>query len=189
MEDIIVSSGQTSTGLTMTDNTMYVYPGGTATKTKVDTGGYLIVSNGGMAIETRICKSGVCIATGVMDGISIESKGRFDLGDPTSSGGNTSANNTIVYAGGSMNISSGGTATNTTVHSGGSVFIHYATAMGLTMGKGAKYTFFVASDSVVQGTYGGSAFEMADASVSDFTIDSECNLFIGDGVKIGRAHV
>ena len=48
MPDIIVESGQTSTGLTLTENTMKVLAGGTATKTRVETHAYLIVSDGGV---------------------------------------------------------------------------------------------------------------------------------------------
>ena len=182
MADIIVSSGQTSSGLTLSENTMQVLSGGTATKTKVDSRAYLIVSDGGVAFDTRIYEKGICSAMGAVVGVWIGTSGRLDLDAPVSSGGNAMADNIIIESRGTMKIYSGGTATNITAHSGGSVYVREASVTGLTMDRGAIYELWVGSDSVIQGIYGDSAFELAD-SISDFTVESKCNLFICDGVK------
>ena len=99
MAEYVVSSGVTSTGLTLSDggiNKLTVYYGGTASNTTIKSGGSMFVSSGGAAYAV----------TGIPDGGDIH----------VFSGG--VANDTVVNAG-RFEVESGGTAYYTTVNSTG----------------------------------------------------------------------
>ena len=83
-----VTSGVTSTGKTLNNDSMYVSSGGTAIDTKVNSGGYLWVSSGGVASTTTVNSGGFMdVFFGGM------------------------ANSTTVSSGGSMVVSGGGRLT------------------------------------------------------------------------------
>lgn len=123
----------------------------------------------------------------------------YSSGTLTSSG--TLISGATLVSGGNdfMSVSSGGTATDTTVNSGGSMYvssggmvnhvevIDYSarlivssggTATNITANNG-WIDFAVASDTYVQGTYAGSAFEMKDAMISGYTLHGYVDIYDG----------
>lgn len=100
MANYIVSSGITSTGISLNRDSMTILDGGTVNSTTANFRGYLYVHSGGAANST-----------------TVKYDGRINV----YSGG--TANNTMVSSGGNMTIDTGGTANGTTVSSGGSMTI------------------------------------------------------------------
>ncbi len=92
------------------------------------------------------------------------------------------ANSTTVNSRGSMCISSGGVANNTTVNSGGKMYIvSGGTAKNIEAKVGARLGITVASNTYIQGIYDGSAFEMKNAQISGFTVNSGGSMYISSG--------
>ena len=109
----IISSGESSNGIILENDTMTVLDGGIAVDTRVNTDGWLHVSSGGTANSTTVNTSGIfCVSSGgTANDTTINSNCIFEL----FSGG--TANNTTVNDG-NFRVSSGGTANNTTVNDG-----------------------------------------------------------------------
>ncbi|MDD6337137.1 MAG: AIDA repeat-containing protein, partial [Lentisphaeria bacterium] len=93
MAEYIISSGESSNGIILENDTMTVLDGGIATDTTVNSFGRLYVHSGGTANSTMV-----------------NYNGRLNV----SSGG--TANSTTVNKGGSIEVRSGGTANSTTVN-------------------------------------------------------------------------
>ncbi|MBR2345092.1 MAG: AIDA repeat-containing protein, partial [Lentisphaeria bacterium] len=116
----------------------------------VNYGGYMSISSGGTANSTTVNYGGyICISSGGV------------------------ANETTVNSEGYICISSGGTANDTTVNECGSMYIESGgTATGIIALSGAMLNIAVASNTYIQGTSNGSAFEMKNAFISGYTVNS-----------------
>ena len=73
------------------------------------------------------------------------------------------------------------TVTSVTVASGGILNLHGGTVTGIEMESGARFGFIVSSDTYVQGTSAGIAFETKDASISDFVIEKGNSITVNRG--------
>ena len=94
-----------------------------------------------------------------------------------SSGG--TANQNTVKLDGHMTVSQGGTANDTTVNYNGSMTVSSGgTATNIVAATGAWLHITVAPDTFIRGT-SGSAFEMMDASITNFTVD--CSMTVSSG--------
>ena len=72
-----------------------------------------------------------------------------------------------------MYVSSGGTANATTVYSDGRLHVlSGGTATNIYASAGARLNLTVASDTYIQGCFDGTAFEMKDAFISGYTVNS-----------------
>ena len=92
------------------------------------------------------------------------------------------ANNTTINSDGSMSISAGGTANSTTINSAGYMNIYSGgTATNIEAKAGARLVIKVASNTYIQGVYDGSAFEMKNAQISGFTVNSGGYMDISSG--------
>jgi len=92
------------------------------------------------------------------------------------------ADSATVNSNGELFVSRGGTATNTTVNSGGLIFVSSGgTATGIKAAYRSYIGFAVAPDTYVQGKSDGSAFEMKDASISDYSVGAYGSLCIFSG--------
>ncbi|MBR6239831.1 MAG: AIDA repeat-containing protein [Lentisphaeria bacterium] len=139
----IISSGITSDGIILNNDSMTVLDGGIATDTTVNSGGGLYVSSGGSANNTTVNSAGYLIVYngGIAAGI-VENGGYVDVCEGASatfashsfSGlvlsntsatihSGTTANGTVNYRG-SLFVYCGGTANSTTVNSYGSIFVY-----------------------------------------------------------------
>jgi len=158
-----VTNGQTSTGITLYDDSMYVSKGGKADNTTVNADGELYVLSGGKADHTTVNADAYTLY------------GRLYV----SSGG--TATNTTVNEWGELLVFSGGTATNTTVNSKGWLNVWSGgTATGITAVDGAQLDFSVAPGTYVKGTSAGSAFEIKDGVANNFTLkNGDLNLRYG----------
>jgi len=173
-----------------------VYSGGLSYKSFIENGSMLVSSGGmvnftsvGFAGNMHVLYCGVASKTFVSDYASMNiSSGGFaekttveECGEMCISSGGV-ANSTTVNSGGYMYIESGGVANSTTVNSSGYMYISSGgTATSITALYGAGLHITVASDTYIQGTYNGSAFEMKDAKISGFTINSGVSVDISSG--------
>ena len=128
----IISSGITSEGIVVTDETLIVSSGGTANNVSINSGGTLSVSSGGTA-NLAITNSGghLIVPGGTVNYATMNAYGIMTIRDGTvnflsvndsgsiavSSGG--MANSATINSGGRVFVSSGGTANRTTINSGG----------------------------------------------------------------------
>ncbi len=136
---------------------MVVSQGGSASDTTVNNGGKLYVSQGGIASKTELNDGGKLFASGSVGGAT-------------------------VSLGGSMFVSSGATVNDINVSAGGFLWIYDGgTATGIVAAKGAELYFNVAPDTYVKGTYAENAFEMKDATLSDFTAWKKCTVAVRSG--------
>lgn len=128
-----------------------------------DHGGYLRVSYGGVALDTTVgsgCQIWVCYG-GSASGVTVSGGGYMFLDGygndyygyyPTSWG---IADGVTVSSGGSIAIGGGASATNLKMEDGAKATITLVSSAGL-------------EGTLVQGTYAGSAFEVADGRMTDF---------------------
>lgn len=145
-----ISRGGTANSTTVYRGSMYVSSGGTANFTTVNSYGSMYVLSDGMANNT-----------------TVDSWGTLYI-----SRGGTAAGTTLNSSGG-MYVSSGGTADSVTVNSNGFMYVYSGgTANGIAASRGARLNIVVAPNTYIQGTYAGSAFEMKNAGISGYTVDS-----------------
>ena len=161
--------------------TVTISSGGVANSTTVNSQGAMHISSGGMANYTMITGDlwyGLGSMTISKGGIAKNTTvGGFMF---ISSGG--TADSTTVISGGNMQISSGGTADSTMVISGGSMHISSGgTATNIITSNGARLWITVASNTYIQGTANGSAFEMKNAQISGYGINSWGTLEVYSG--------
>ena len=134
-----------------------VYSGGTANDTTIHSDGYMYIKDGGTANSTAINSGG---------DMYIEDGG--------------TANDTTIHSSGGMGISSGGTANSTTINSRGSMRIDSGgTATNITANSNAVIEITVTSNTYIQGSFNGSAFEMKDAFISGYTANGDMSIESG----------
>jgi len=166
-----------------------------ANSTTVNSGGWMTIRSGGTATNIiaadsaflRIVVAPDTYVQGTYAGSAFEMKDAYISGytlnrncDMDISSGGV-ADSTTVNSGGWMVIDSG-VANSTTVNSGGSLSIHSGgTATNIVAEDGARVNIPVASNTYIQGTYNGSAFEMKDAYISGYTVNSGGKMRISSG--------
>ena len=191
---ILVSQGTVLTGETIVggaNNSMFVYNGGTANSTTVNSSAVIHISRGGVADRTavdscgriKIYSGGTANSTVLSGSDTHGSYGGMDL----YLGG--TANDTFVSSGGYMNISGvangvdiyalgdaavlrSGSADDISVSSNGTLSIYRdARATRITASNGAFLGMELGKLSYIQGSYAGSAFEIQDGTVENYTIN------------------
>ena len=189
-----------------------VNEGGVASAATVDFGGDLYVSDGGKALQ--VTENGgyvnfdeedveVTFVANTFSGLTL-----YGLNWATAHSGTTAtditansrgtlqifngglANNTTVNSDGRVYVYDGGTVNNATVNSDGSFTVSRGGfATGINASAGARLDFVVAPDTYVQGTYAGSAFEIKDKFIADYTVQSNCWLGASAGGVVSNATV
>ena len=147
--DIIIGDGVTSTELNISDGSVVVVSsGGVANNAVINSGGRINIYSDGTANSTTVNAGGNMdiLSGGTANSTTVNSGGLYIY--------NGVANSTTVNAGGNMEIRSGGTATH------------------IVAASGARVGITVASNTYIQGTYAGSAFEMKDAQITGYTVNS-----------------
>ncbi|MBE6367856.1 MAG: hypothetical protein E7052_08125, partial [Lentisphaerae bacterium] len=92
------------------------------------------------------------------------------------------ASNAIVNNNGTLYVSSGGKVLGCAVESNGCLWLSSGAAVSnISAAAGAKLKLAAASNTYIQGTSNGSAFEMQDGAIADFTLGSGCTLTIQSG--------
>ena len=117
-----VSPGQVSSGISLTDDDMYVSSGGVATATVVNSGGSVCVAEGAMATRTTVNESGSMTVAGAANDTVVNGSGYRSPGIVSIVSGGT-ADHTAVNSGGSVCVENGGIASATTVNEYGSVHV------------------------------------------------------------------
>ncbi len=174
----IISSGGTANSTIINSKGLQtIYFGGIANSTVINSGGELVVSSMGTASSTVVSVGGKQIISGGTANATVVSSGGNQI---VYFGG--VANSAVISQGGSQTISSGGTANSTVVSSGGNQIISSGgMATNIEVRQGARLTLTVASDTYIQGTSNGFAFEIKDAYTSGFTVNAGWNLIIASG--------
>ena len=126
---IYVSKGETSTGLDVSYDSMFILKGGTAKKTRLNDEGDMYVSNGGTAIETEINEYGHMF---VSKGGTVKQTTVTPYGWMYVSNGGT-ASDTTVNERGNLHVSKGAKAFNTTVNQSGLMYISGGTVSGVNV--------------------------------------------------------
>ncbi len=170
--NILVKKGTVLTGETIVsgaNNSMFVYNGGTANSTTVNTSGWMYVNSGGVANSTTVNSSGwMSIRSGgVANNTTINTRGVMFI----YSGG--VANSTTVNTSGWLNIH-GGVANSTTVNSGGDIYIDSGGVANSTT-VNSSGTMWVFSDGVANSSSGGVA--------NDTVVNSAGSMYISNGGK------
>ena len=169
--NMAVSSGGTANGTMVNSNgNMIIFYGGAANDTIVNADGHLSISSGGTASNTNVngkaVSSSFTTAHGYLTSYTYQ-RGFMDI----VSGG--TANATIINEHGNLTIFSGGTANSTVIKSNGSMTVSSGgTAVNIVAENGAKLCITVCPDAYIQGTSCGRAFEMTEAKIIGFTLDS-----------------
>ena len=169
----IISSGESSNGIILKNDSMVVLDGGIANSTTVNSFGYVHISSGGTANSASINELGfVYVSSG---GIANNITANYDGYLSVSSGG--TANNTIIRFEGWCYVYNSAVANNATVASKGLLGVASGgTATNIIASTGAIIRFDVTPSTYIQGTSGGSAFVINDGIVSNFSINSDCSL-------------
>ena len=137
-----VSSGITSSGITLSRDSMYVSSGGTATNTTVSYSGRLYVSSGGTALNIVENGGYVYVAEGASVTFTPNTISGLVLSNTSATLHSvTTANHTTVNGGGRLSVSSGGTVNYTTMNEGYLVVYSGGTANSTTVNYGLLYVF------------------------------------------------
>ena len=199
----IISSGESSEGIILENDTMTVLDGGTATTTTVNSAGSVFIFSGGIADSTTVNSRGSMFVSsgGTANNTTVNSRGSMHV----SSG--ALADGTALFSGGNLNVSAGGIARDTTVSLGGRFTVlsggtatgialngritvsSGGTATGLVVSDGALWDFTVAPDTLIAGTSGGIAFEISNGLVSGCTVNTGDTLNISSGGAVDRVTV
>ena len=137
-----VYAGETSTGITLEGDQMYVYNGGTALETVVDQDGSLTIYDGGVAQDTQVngyYDDDDLLVHGEMyvSGYGVASNTTVEGGALYLDGGE--AHDTVLSDGGYCYVGNGGWANNITVNAGGYLDVDLCTATEITENGGYVY--------------------------------------------------
>jgi autotransporter passenger strand-loop-strand repeat protein len=171
-----VSSGQTSTGLTVVaGETLTVNSGGTIVSTQVNSGGAVII-NAGVDSATTILAGGYELVQGPASGAAVNVSGDQIYGSQVISAATAQVSNETVYAGGELDLFlKGGVATGVTVSSGGTLNISAnATASNTTLSGGGSLVLESGKASVAGSlTFagGGNRLAISGSTTSGFGFD------------------
>jgi autotransporter passenger strand-loop-strand repeat protein len=179
MTQYTVSSGHTSTGITLgLNDTMYVQSGGKAVKTTITSGGYLSISAGGSASGSKIGSSGREDDYGTDSGATVNNGGKLGVyGSATSATVNSGGIENIwsdakdsgaTLSGGIQYVNNGGTAIDTIVDNGGWQSDGYI-ASGTIINNGGSQTV---SDSATSTTINNGGLQIVEGDVIATTVNN-----------------
>lgn len=175
----IISSGESSEGIVLENDTMTVLDSGVAMTTTVNSEGRLYVSSGGTANSTTVNKMGEMYvsSSGLADETTLNNGGRIYV-----SGGGL-ANRTVVYEGGILHVSSGGMAGSTMLNDGGSLQVSSGgTASGTIIGEWGMMNVYL--EGLADGTTvesAGRQYVSSGGTASNTTVESAGYLYVSRG--------
>jgi len=183
MAEYIVSSGVTSTGLTLSrPDIMNVMSGGVANNNTVNSRGLINVSEGGTAIGNTVNSRGeIC----VFSGGKVSNTTLFSGGDLSINSGGTAYKTTAV-SGGALGVGSDGVADSVTVESGGRLYVRSggtATNVVWTPCEGHVRVEFGGTASFVSkysGVYFGSGGKLLSSAtaMNGRTFENSCSMCV-----------
>ena len=177
-EEIIVSKGQTSSGLTLLRDSMFILNGGKATETTVSSGGRMYVSKGGKADRTTVSSGGsMVVSGGTVSGATLASSGYFSL-----KGGTI---NSLTLENASGLVSSGGGTINDLTLSGGYISFYSGTINRATVDHGDIYVY--SGGKVNSATFNSGCLSISsNCTANTITLDSGAYINVCDSGKAGN---
>lgn len=140
-----------------------------------DEGEPAIVESGGTAINTKVDHWWEFYVRGEMSNTIIK-KGEIIV----ENGGRIA--NAVVHESSCVEIRSGGAMSHSTIKAGGSFLVHNGgVATDVEAEKDAFVSIIVSPGTYVRGTTNGSAFEIKDGFVSNYTVHDRSELFMASG--------
>ena len=195
----------------LTSATVEITSGMLASSVDINQSGRLKVSEGGIAVDTIVHLGGDLYVYSGGTALQVKEDGGYVYGFedtkltfvPNSFSGlvlndsdwvtvhsGTTATDTTINHSGHLLIYSGGIANGATLNPYGTIYVSSGgTATDITASEGAYLGLVVTPDTYVQGTYGGSAFEVKDAVLADYTIHPYCWATALDGGVINHATI
>ena len=188
-----VSSGVTSTGITLYYDSMYVSSGGTANSTTVNEGGNLVVSSGGTANSTMVIGGDFYVSSGgIANNTIVEDYGGmfYVCGIASNTTVNTmsgmcvlsggTANNTTVYGVEGLVVSSGGTANSTTVNSDSDLLVSSGgTANSTTVNPGGELYVYSGGTATIAFNPWQGIIDSSYGAVVEY-LERDANVYYGD---------
>jgi len=188
----IISSGITSEGIALTNDSMTILDSGTANSTTLNTSGYLYVSSGGLANSTTVNSRGKIwvLSGGLVNSTTINYDGHLNI----SKGG--IANYAIAKNRGWIDVNDGGTLNNAIVTQSGRIYVYTGGAASFTTVQ-ENAVFYLGFSGYGLGGFadkttvnsGGSMFVSSGGTANSVTINSFGNLYISSGGTVNGATV
>ena len=205
MSQIIISSGQVSSGLVADYSNTIIVSGGTAVDTLIDYGAMSVFIAGAEVSNTIMSGGTLYASTGRIENTTMEDGAYFSAlysvditGTTINSGGTasfraSSVKNTVVNSNGRVDIF-GGTVTNTTVNPGGSMYLANSnTAAYNTVINGSNYTQVQVgnSASITGTTVGSNAYlRLSNGAIANDTIlNSGGRLIVSNGATAANTTI
>ena len=164
-----------------------VTSGGVIQNTAVGSSGFLYVMSGGRADTTNI--SGLNASCWISSSGAAVNTRVYSGGDFTVFGGAAAAG-TTVKSKGEAHVYDGGYISRATIKSGGYLNVYDgATATAVKIEDGGRLLLEISSDTNIQGTSNGSAFQANNGTVSDFTVNYDDRLRVFTGAIADNIHV
>ena len=173
-EEIIVSKGKTSSGLTLLRDSMFILNGGKATETTVSSGGSMYVSKGGKATETTVSSGGsMVVSKGTVNSATIASSGWFVLSGGTVNGLK------LENAGGV--VSSGGGTVNDLTINGGYISFYSGTINRAAVDHGGIYVY--SGGKLNSATFNRGNLSIESGTANKITLESGASINVYSGGK------
>jgi autotransporter passenger strand-loop-strand repeat protein len=172
MTDIVVSSGQTSSGNTLGSGTdMFVQSGGSAVSITVDSGADLTVSAGGTADDVTVHAGADMFVAGLAHALHVEGGAVFVSGGI--------ASDTTIDSGGTMYCLTGGLADGVNIGSQGALYVSSGAIASNTSVTSAGSLWAYSGATIVSGTVAQGGFAIVSGGVT-----SDLNLLTSGGEYI-----
>ena len=177
---IDVSSGaKVSNAVLESHGGMYVSNGGTAVSAAVNTLGSMFIHNGGAAVTVKENGGYVEVASGATVTFAANTISRAYVTEAMTVHKNTVVNSANINNG-TLHIYSGGIVNAVTADKGSLAVYSGGSASNVSVTSNTRLIITVASNTYIQGTCNGSAFEMKNAKISSCSVH---DMYISSGAS------
>ena len=174
----VFSGGSVNSTTVNSNGSLSLLSGGNANNTTVNSSGRFLVSNDGNANSTTVYGQITISSGGYASNVTVLTQNNRNEGDIYVYNEGV-VEDVRVEQYGDLYIYSGGTANRLNVCSTGRIIINSGgTITDVNVSSGAILDFAVVSDTLIQGVYNGISFEMKDATLSGYSVDSGNRLYV-----------
>ena len=181
MAEYRVSKGETSTGLTLSFDSMFVLKGGTAEQTTVQSPGSMYISKGGMANDTTVDGTGSVFLCGSASRATLVNNGCMCV----SKGGVLT--NAAASSSGRLVVSKGGTVNSATFISSGALSLYGGTVnSAMFNSRGSAYVYGGTLNSAMVNSR-GVVYVSKGGAVNSSLVNSGGSIYLSSGAKANNA--